>query len=85
MDGPLITDRRATDGRLRLRREVFDALAAKRGAETVVAQAELTGVPRRTLYNLFAGTEPSLATASKLALALGCRVGDLFEQEGHAA
>lgn len=77
---------RATRGtKLRLKRDVYDAAAKAQGATTVVSQVRLTGVPRRTLYNIFGGTAPTLATAMQIADALQVPVSVLFERLEDAA
>lgn len=76
-DGTSIRD----DADVRLRIEVYDALAAARGATTVVAQAKLHGVHRATLFRIRSGERlPSLELAMRMAADLGTTVEALFEQ-----
>jgi DNA-binding XRE family transcriptional regulator len=66
------------DARLRL--EVYDALAAAKGAATVVAQAQLHGIHRATLFRIRSGERSaSLELAMKMAADLGTSVEALFE------
>lgn len=69
----------------RLRREVFESLAESRGATTVNDQVRLTGVPRATLWRIRNGEAPSLASAVKIADALGVPMSALFERVRDAA
>lgn len=71
--------------RVRLRRDVFEAQMLERGAVTADAQVALLGVPRRTLFRIKAGDTPSLATAMRIADALGMAVPALFERTGGVA
>lgn len=69
------------DADVRLRLEVYVALAAKKGAETVVSQAALHGVHRATLFRIRSGERsPSLELAMKMAADLGTTVEALFER-----
>lgn len=77
MDG---AKRRRADRLLRLRRDIYDALVAERGADTVTAQAILTGVPRRTLHRVLAGGPPTVSTAYRMADALSVSPTVLFEE-----
>lgn len=71
------------DASVRLDRAVFERLCRDRGATTVDRQARLVGIPRRTLFRLFQGREPSLGTAIRLADALGVRLEVLFTWPCH--
>lgn len=65
----------------RLRLEVYDALAAKKGAGTVVAQAALHGIGRQHMSEIRAGKKrPSLNLAIRMAADLGTTVEALFER-----
>lgn len=68
------------DVKVRLRVEVYDALAAKRGVKTVVAQAKLHGVGRQHMFRIRAGNRPSLSVAMRMAADLGTTVEALFER-----
>jgi DNA-binding XRE family transcriptional regulator len=69
------------DAGLRLRLEVYDALAKARSAETVVAQAALHGVGRQHMSQVRAGKKrPSHALAMRMAADLGTTVEALFER-----
>lgn len=74
-----------TDGKIRLRRDVYDALVAERGATAVADQMRLTGLQRKTLYRIRRGDNPSLASAMKMAESLGVPVPALFERVRGAA
>lgn len=66
--------------RVRLRAEVFDALMARRGITSVVAQAAALGTNRSTLFRLRAGeTTPLLDLAMDMARLAGTSVEALFE------
>lgn len=66
---------------IRLRLEVYDALALTKGAKTVVAQAEMHGVHRATLFRIRNGERlPSLELAIRMATDLGTSVEALFER-----
>jgi transcriptional regulator with XRE-family HTH domain len=68
---------------LRLRADVFDALAAERGARTLRQQAALTGVSRSTLSRIRRGEGlPSLDVAMQLAEKFGVPISVLFERTG---
>lgn len=70
-----------TDARVRLRLEVYDALAAKRGVSAVVAQARLHGVGRQHMFEIRAGRSlPSLPLAMRMAADMGTTVDALFER-----
>lgn len=68
------------DAKVRLRVEVYDALAARRGVTTVVGQARLHGVGRQHMFRIRAGHRPSLTVAMRMADDLGTTVEALFEQ-----
>jgi DNA-binding XRE family transcriptional regulator len=75
-DAPALRD----DFDARLRLEVYDALAATKGAPTVVAQARLHGIHRATLFRIRSGERaPSLELALKMAADLSTTVEALFE------
>lgn len=77
-----------SDAPIRLRVQVYDALAASKGAKTVVAQAALHGMHRSHMFSLRSGdSQPSLSLAMRMADDLGVRVEDLFERvaEGSVA
>lgn len=66
--------------RVRLRMEVYDALAAKRDVTTPVDQAELHGISRSQMYRIRSGEwQPSLPLAMRMAGDLGTTVDALFE------
>jgi DNA-binding XRE family transcriptional regulator len=66
---------------IRIRLEVYDALAQAKGAKTVVAQAEMHGVHRATLFRIRNGERlPSLELAIRMASDLGTTVEALFER-----
>lgn len=68
-----------SDAKVRLRVEVYDALAAKRGATTVVAQAKLHEIGRQHLFDIRAGRSlPSLPLALRMASDLETTVEALF-------
>ncbi|MFG3418711.1 hypothetical protein [Micromonospora sp. NPDC048063] len=72
-----------SDAKVRLRVEVYDALAAKRGAKTVVAQAKLHEVGRQHLFDIRAGRSlPSLPLAMRMATDLETTVEALFGRVG---
>ncbi|NED96482.1 helix-turn-helix transcriptional regulator [Phytoactinopolyspora alkaliphila] len=68
------------DSPIRLRRDVYDALVAERGATTVAEQAKLTGIPERTLYRIRRGEAVSITSAMRLAGVLDVRLTALFER-----
>ncbi len=62
-----------------MRLDVFDRHAAKLGATTDAARAELIGVDRITMWRYRTGRlTPSLDRAMKIADVLGCDLRDLF-------
>lgn len=66
---------------IRLRVEVYDALAAAKGYRKVEHQAAWHGVHRSTLFRLRAGEGvPSLDLAMRMATDLGTSVEALFER-----
>lgn len=66
---------------IRLRLEVYDALALQKGKKTVVAQAAMHGVNRSTLFRIRNGERsPSLELAIRMATDLGTTVEALFER-----
>lgn len=68
-----------SDAKVRLRVEVYDALAEKRGAKTVVAQAALHGCGRQHMFDIRAGRSlPSLPLAMRMAEDLETTVEALF-------
>jgi DNA-binding XRE family transcriptional regulator len=69
------------DAPVRLRVDVYDALAAAKGYKTVEAQATWHGLNRATLFDLRAGkTSPLLATAMGIAADLGVAVEVVWER-----
>lgn len=69
------------DADIRLRLEVYDALAEKHGADTVVAQAALHGIGRQHMSEIRAGKKrPSLRLAIRMAADLGTTVEALIER-----
>ena len=69
------------DAKVRLRVEVYDALAAQRGAKTVVAQAKLHEIGRQHLFDIRSGRgRPSLSLAMRMAADMGTTVEALFER-----
>jgi hypothetical protein len=77
-DGPALNG----DGEpVRLRVNVYDALALGKGLKTVVAQARRHGVHRTTMFRLRSGERrPSLRLAMRIAADLGTDVEALFER-----
>lgn len=70
-----------SDAKVRLRLEVYEALAAKRGVGKVVAQAKLHGIGRQHMFDIRAGRKlPSLPLAMRMATDMGTSVDALFEQ-----
>jgi DNA-binding XRE family transcriptional regulator len=70
-----------SDVKVRLRLEVYDALVARRGIKTVVAQAQLHGIGRQHMFDIRAArVHPSLPLAMRMATDLGTTVDALFEQ-----
>jgi len=75
------TSANRVDAPVRLRVDVYDTLAAARGATTVEAQATLHGLNRATLFDLRGGkTQPLLATAMRMAADLGVAVEVIWER-----
>lgn len=69
----------ASDVKVRLRVEIYDALAKQRGITTVVAQAALHGIGRQHMFDLRAGrTTASLPLAMRMASDMGTSVEALF-------
>lgn len=69
------------DAGLRLRLEVYGALAEKKGANTVTAQAALHGISRYHMHRLLRGEQiPSLPLAMRMAADFGTTVEALFER-----
>jgi DNA-binding XRE family transcriptional regulator len=70
-----------SDVKVRLRMEVYDALAEKREVTTVVAQAKLHGIGRQHMFRIRSGRwQPSLPVAMRMAADLGTTVDALFER-----
>ncbi len=71
----------------RLRVDAYDRLAAKKGANSVVAAAGLHNMPRTVLFEYRAGRRtPRLDVAMRMANDLGVRVEEIFElREAEAA
>ncbi|WP_416902717.1 hypothetical protein [Micromonospora echinospora] len=70
-----------SDAKIRLRLEVYDALAAQRNVKRVVAQARLHGIGRQHMFDIRAGRHlPSLPLAMRMANDLGTTVDALFEK-----
>lgn len=69
------------DADIRLRLEVYDALAKSKGADTIVAQAALHGVGRQHMSEIRGHKKrPSLRLAIRMAADLGTTVEALFER-----
>lgn len=70
-----------TDAKVRLRLEVYDALAAQREVTAVVAQARLHGIGRQHMFDIRSGRSlPSLPLAMRMATDMGTTVDALFER-----
>lgn len=70
-----------TDAKVRLRVEVYDALAEKRGVTKVVDQAQLHGIGRQHMFRIRSGnSNPRLPLAMRMAADLGTTVDALFER-----
>ncbi|MFV2094866.1 hypothetical protein ACFHW1_05155 [Micromonospora sp. LOL_014] len=70
-----------SDAKIRLRLEVYDALANQKNVRHVVAQARLHGIGRQHMFNIRAGRHlPSLPLAMRMAADMGTTVDALFEQ-----
>jgi DNA-binding XRE family transcriptional regulator len=71
-----------SDTDIRLRLEVYDALAAAKGYRKVVDQAALHDVHRATMFRIRSGERlPSLELAMRMAADLGTTVEALFERK----
>ena len=69
------------DAKVRLRVEVYDALAERAGVTTVVGQAKLHGINRQHMFRIRSGKwQPSLTVAMRMAADLGTTVDALFER-----
>lgn len=69
------------DVTVRLRIEVYDALAKSKGAESVTAQARMHGLDRSHMHALKNGESlPKVDTALRMAADLGTTVEALFER-----
>jgi len=69
------------DTNLRLRVDVYDALAKAKGYDSVEALARLHGIHRSALFRIRAGTRgPRLETAMRMATDLDTTVENLFER-----
>lgn len=70
-----------SDVKVRLRLEVYDALATKRGITTVIAQSKLHKIGRQHMFRIRSGRwQPSLPVAMRMAADLGTTVDALFER-----
>lgn len=70
------------DVELRLRLEVYDALAERHGVPTVAAQAALHGIHRGHMFRIRNGDRtPSLSLAMKMAADFGTTVEALFGRQ----
>lgn len=70
-----------SDAPVRLRVHVYNALAAEKGAKTVVAQAALHGVHRSVIFRLKSGAGGAqLGLAMRMAADLDTSVEVLFER-----
>lgn len=70
-----------SDAKVRLRLEVYDALAAQKEIKTVVAQAKLHGIGRQHMFEIRSGRRlPSLSLAMRMATDMGTTVDALFER-----
>lgn len=71
------------EAKVRLRVEVYDALAKRRGAVKVAAQARLHGIGRQHMFHLRSGRkQASLPLAMRMAADLGTAVEALFARDG---
>lgn len=69
------------DAQVRLRVDVYDALAASKGYTSVESQATWHGLNRATLFDLRGGkTQPRLETAMRMAADLGVAVEVIWER-----
>lgn len=70
-----------SDAMVRLRLEIHDSLAARKGAHNVAAQAALHGIHRSTMFRIRSGERmASLELAMRMAAQLGVPVEVLFER-----
>ncbi|MGX4657064.1 hypothetical protein ACWCHM_25945 [Micromonospora sp. SCSIO 07396] len=70
-----------SDAKIRLRLEVYDALAAQRNVRKVVAQARLHGIGRQHMFDIRSGRHlPGLPLAMRMASDMGTTVEALFER-----
>ncbi len=73
------------DVRIRLRTEVYDALAARKNVTHRAAQAQLHGLDRAHFGRIYTGDRvPTLRTAMRIAADLGTTVDALFVRESAA-
>lgn len=70
----------STDGSVRLRTEVYDALAADKGYRTVESQVGWHGLTRSNWFRIRAGGPPRLDTAMRVAADLGVAVEVIWER-----
>jgi DNA-binding XRE family transcriptional regulator len=69
------------DGGVRLRTEVYDALAIAKGYTTPTKQAAWHGIGRSTMYLLRTGdTQPMASTVMRIAADLGVPVEAIWER-----
>lgn len=81
MKATISGDAPTADASVRLRVDVYDALARAKGYSTVESQAGWHGVHRATLFNLRSGaTVPRLDLAMRMAADLGVSVEVIFER-----
>lgn len=70
-----------TDATVRLRTEIYDAIAASKGHSTAESQATWHGLARSAMYNLRGGqTVPRLDTAMRIAADCGVAVEVIWER-----
>lgn len=72
---------RPADGSVRLRTDVYDALAAERGYKTVESQVGWHGLTRSNWFRIRAGGPPRLDTAMRVAADLGVAVEVIWERQ----
>jgi transcriptional regulator with XRE-family HTH domain len=61
------------------RRDVFQAAAKSRGADTIAEQAKLVGLSRSQLHRIFSGSfKPSVDTLDQMSEALDLPVDEFF-------
>lgn len=65
---------------LKLRVDVYNQRMSDLGIRTATAEAEYTGITRKTLWRIKGGAPVSTATALTLCDTLGQRIGQLFER-----